>query len=69
MSRSRKAHIQSLDMRAEWLRGRISDGEARGMNVSFFKQELCALEWAKPILEAHIEANRVLHEQLRRVER
>lgn len=34
--------------------------------MSYDRAELAALEWAIPILDGHVEANRILHEQLGR---
>lgn len=64
MSRSRRGRIGSLTTRAEHLRRRIEEARRVGKDMTWDKAELMALEWALPVLEGHVEANRVLHEQL-----
>jgi hypothetical protein len=64
MSRSRKHRLDVLIKRRDYLKGRI-DEFASDERTSYMRAEVRALEWAMPILEAHIEANRILHEQLK----
>lgn len=66
MSRSRNKRVETLKTRATHLHRRISDAAREGKELSYDKAELSALEWAIPLLEGHVEANRVLHEQLAR---
>ncbi len=66
MSRSRSKRVETLKTRATHLHRRIALAAKEGRELSYDKAELSALEWAMPVLEAHIEANRVLHEQLGR---
>lgn len=64
MSRSRRARIDTLKNRAQHLRERIERGELSSNSLSYDRAEIMAITWAIPILEGHVEANRVLHEQL-----
>jgi hypothetical protein len=66
MSRSRRNRIETLKNRARFLDNRITQAEALGKDFTFDKAEISALQWAMPILEAHVEANRILHEQLKK---
>ncbi len=67
MSKSRMNRVKALKDRAEWLKIRIDEQVDRGRSRStgFDRAEMGAILWALPILEAHIEANRILQEQLR----
>ena len=65
MSKSRAKRIEVLRTRAAFLRVRV---EERGLDhpaTGYDKAEMRALEWALPILEGHVSANAVLHDQLR----
>lgn len=65
MSRSRRNRVEALRSRVDFLDKRIEDTEGKGTPAHFDRSERSALLWALPILEAHIEANRILHEQLK----
>lgn len=69
MSRSRRARVDCLKHRAEHLEERIEQAAEQGRDLTYDRAELSAIRWALPVLEAHIEANRVLHEQLGREKR
>lgn len=68
MSRSRNGRVETLRRRLEYLIQKVEEmhGESR---ASYFKAEIKALEWVLPIAEGHLEANRVLQEQLREEKR
>ncbi len=65
MSRSRRARIDALQKRLEHLDKRITDAEKGGYILTYDKAERNALEWAMPILEGHVSANSILHNQLK----
>lgn len=64
MSRSRRARVETLKARATHLHKRIALASREGKEMSYDRAELAALEWGIPVLEGHVEANRILHEQL-----
>lgn len=66
MSRSRVKRVDTLKARADHLERRIAEAANEGKSLSYDRAELSALQWAMPILEGHIESNRILHEQLGR---
>ena len=53
----------------EHLGERIRLADLEGRTLSYDRAEFSAIEWALPILEGHVEATRVLQEQLMREKR
>lgn len=65
MSRSRRARVDTLIKRADYLENRIHEASLNGKNLTYDKQEARAIRWAVPILDAHCTACQVLQEQLK----
>jgi hypothetical protein len=57
--------IETLAARASFLEARIAERGREHAASGYDKAEMFALRWALPILEGHVTANRILHEQLR----
>jgi hypothetical protein len=55
--RTRRERIRSLEGRLKWLGEKEQALRALGKPVSYLTEEREALEWALPILRAHVEEN------------